>query len=115
MALEQALSFAKPQIINSDKGTQFTSKSWIETLTQLNIQISMTGKGRCIDNVFIERFWRTIKYEAFYLNEFDSFKQLYENLTAFIDFYNYKRHHQVLNYNKPAELFFSAINLHQLS
>lgn len=69
-ALNAALKVAKPEIINSDQGCQFTSDEWVEYLREHGIKISMTGKGRCLDNVFIERFWRSFKREEFYLNEY---------------------------------------------
>ena len=75
-ALNKALKIAKPQIINSDQGCQFTSKLWVKELTKIGIKISMDGKGRCIDNVYIERFWRAIKYEAIFLNEYDDINEL---------------------------------------
>lgn len=71
-ALKKGLEFAQPEIINSDQGRQFTSDDWVEFLKEWNIRISMTGKGRYLDNVFIERFWRIFKGEKFYLNEYNS-------------------------------------------
>ena len=68
-ALEEALERGKPEIFNTDQGVQFTSQSFISVLKQFNIQISMDGKGRCLDNVFVERLWRSVKYESIYLKE----------------------------------------------
>ena len=91
-SLEQGL----PEIINSDQGTQFTSEVWINSLKDHGIAISMTGKGRCIDNVYIERFWRSIKHEKIKLCEFDDIDDL-ENLIAdYISHYNCERPHQSL-------------------
>src|SRR5271155_2612131 len=83
IALFSALKTASPHIINSDQGSQFTSDMWVNALSELRIKISMTGQGRCIDNVFIERLWRTIKYEAIYLNEYDDFERLKIGLKRF--------------------------------
>lgn len=104
-ALKNALKHGKPEILNSDQGTQFTSAQWCEMLKHHGIRISMTGQGRCIDNVFIERLWRTIKYEAVYLNEYDDWESLKLALKQFIRFYNEKRYHQALEYRKPAEVY----------
>jgi putative transposase len=107
-ALKQALKIAKPEIINNDQGSQFTSETWILTLLNLAIKISMDGKGRCLDNVYIERFWRTIKYEAIYLNEYDCLKALYKGIKHYIRFYNDERYHQSLDYATPASVYFSS-------
>ena len=104
-ALDHALKNGQPEIINCDQGCQFTSVLWITTLTGLSIQISMDGKGRWADNVFIERFWRTIKYEAIFLNDFDNYQQLYQGVNEYIEFYNHKRPHQSLDYQRPADRY----------
>jgi len=106
-ALKMALKIAKPDIINSDQGCQFTSECWIKALTQAGIKISMDGKGRCIDNVYIERFWRTIKYEAIFLNEYHTLIELKKGIKKYIYFYNFERYHQSLNYEIPANIFFN--------
>lgn len=108
-ALKQALRLAKPakpEIINTDQGSQFTSAFWIITLLNLGIKISMDGKGRCLDNVYIERFWRSIKYEAIHLNEYDCLKALYNGIKRYIQFYNDERYHQSLDYATPASVYF---------
>lgn len=110
-ALDSALKCSKPEIINSDQGCQFTSDAWIIRLTELNITVSMDGKGRCIDNIYIERFWRSIKYEAIYLNEFDTYQKLYEGVCDYIIFYNEQRPHQALGYQTPQSLF-SGSHIH---
>jgi putative transposase len=104
-ALQMALSHGKPEIINSDQGCQLTSNSWIEKLTQLDIKISMDGNGRCQDNIYIERFWRTIKYEAIYLNEYNNYQELYLGIKNYITFYNKRRPHQSLKYQTPEMVY----------
>lgn len=106
-ALQQGFKIAMPEIVNSDQGSQFTSDSWIDALKELHIKISMTGKGRCIDNVYIERFWRSFKQEEFYLNDYSDVKQLKHAISAYVEFYNNKRWHQSLDYKTPAEVYFS--------
>ncbi len=107
-ALKAGLGIAKPEIINSDQGCQFTSEEWIDYLREAHIKISMTGKGRCLDNIYIERFWRSFKQEEFYLNEYKSVKELRKAINAYIEFYNHKRWHQSLDYKTPAEMYVSA-------
>lgn len=103
-------NYQKPQIINSDQGSQFTSNEWVETLNKNNIQISMDGKGRWVDNVITERFWRTVKYEQIYINPPDSIKELNEGINKFIKFYNYQRPHQSLDYKTPSQIYFNDEN-----
>ena len=105
-ALYNALKIGKPDIINSDQGCQFTSEQWCEIIKNKHIKVSMTGQGRCIDNVFIERLWRTIKYEAIYLNEYDDVAGLKSGIKKFIGFYNRERYHQSLGYLRPGEIYF---------
>ena len=105
-ALKSALADAYPEIINSDQGCQFTSDDWVNYLREWKIKISMTGKGRCKDNIYIERFWRSFKCEEFYLNEYGSVKELRESILAYIEFYNQKRWHQALDYKTPASVYF---------
>ena len=109
-ALKQGLTLAIPDIVNSDQGCQFTSAEWVDFLNYQDIKISMTGKGRCLDNVFIERFWRSLKREEFYLNDYDSVKELKIAIGNYIEFYNHKRWHQSLNYKRPAEIYFGELN-----
>ena len=106
-ALESALCKGKPDIINTDQGCQFTSEEWISSLKSKEIQISMTGKGRCLDNVYIERFWRSLKREKFYLFEYSSIKDLKKDIAEYMDFYNNERPHQSLNRAIPATLYFN--------
>lgn len=105
-ALKLGLVDAKPEIINSDQGCQFTSEDWINLLREWGIKISMTGKGRCSDNIYIERFWRSFKREEFYLNEYGSVKELRKAIGAYIEFYNQRRWHQSLDYKTPASVYF---------
>jgi len=109
--LETALiSNKSPEIINSDQGSQFTSNEWIKVLTDNNIKVSMDGKGRCIDNIFMERFWRSIKQEEIYIKPCDSVKEIRENIKNYINFYNFERPHQSLDYQTPDEVY-SGIEL----
>ena len=105
-ALKQGLKRAKPDIVNSDQGCQFTSDDWVKFLKDELIQISMTGKGRCLDNVYIERFWRSFKREEFYLSDYQSVPELKKAIADYIEFYNHKRWHQSLGYKRPAEIYF---------
>ena len=100
-ALSNALKHGKPEIINSDQGCQFTSAAWTETLVKIGVFISMDGKGRWADNIYIERLWRTIKQEAVRLYRFDTVEQARIAIGDYIDFYNKKRFHQMLNYHTP--------------
>lgn len=105
-ALEMALQlYAKPNIINSDQGCQFTSIIWIQTLTVYSIQISMDGKGRCLDNIYIERFWKTLKYEEVYLKSYNTIAECRQEVGQYIQWYNTKRPHQSLNYQTPQEVY----------
>lgn len=104
-ALQKALKVGVPEIINSDQGCQFTSTAWIERVTQDGIAISMDGKGRWADNVYIERLWRTIKYESVFLHSFDTVDQARTTLNNYIEFYNHTRFHQALNYHTPDKIY----------
>lgn len=104
-ALKSGLMIAKPGIVNSDQGCQFTSDDWVDFLREKGIRISMTGKGRCTDNIYIERFWRSFKREEFYLNEYGTVKALKKAISIYIEFYNEKRWHQSLDYKTPAEVY----------
>ncbi len=100
--------YGKPHIINSDQGSQFTSEAHIGLLTSEQIKISMDGKRRAIDNIFIERFWRSIKYEDIYLNAYENGITLYHGVSKYIHFYNTKRLHQNLDYNTPEMMYKQA-------
>jgi len=104
-ALQNALKHGNPEIINSDQGCQFTSTDWVTMLMDHGIKISMDGKGRWVDNVFIERLWRTIKYELVFLHSFDTVEQARLAIGYFIHFYNTERQHSKLNYHTPDDIF----------
>ena len=104
-ALNQAVTHGKPEIINSDQGCQFTSGRWTQRLIEENIKISMTGKGRCHNNIFIERFWRSFKQEAFYLHDYRDVSELKQAIETYVSFYNNVRWHQSLSYETPAVFY----------
>ena len=104
-ALNEGLKTAVPDIVNSDQGSQFTSRGWIEALKKHGIKISMDGKGRCIDNIHIERFWRALKYEEVYLKSYENMTEARKNIKKYIEFYNQKRPHQGLGYKTPDEVY----------
>ena len=109
-ALEEALQqFGGPEILNTDQGSQFTSEGWIERLKAAGVAISMDGKGRWIDNVFIERLWRSVKYEEVYLRAYTSGTEARESLTRYFAFYNTVRVHQNLAYGTPDEAYFGEL------
>ena len=104
-ALDQALAQGKPSIFNSDQGVQFTSMAFTGKLEAQAIQISMDGRGRAFDNIFVERLWRTVKYEDVYLKEYASVVALEQGLARYFTFYNQERPHQSLNYATPATVY----------
>lgn len=105
-ALEEALKGGKPEIFNTDQGSQFTSENFISILRDKEIKISMDGKGRALDNVFVERLWRTVKYEYVYLHTQSDGKELFNGLKDYFEFYNNSRPHQSLDYKTPAEIYY---------
>jgi putative transposase len=104
-ALDAAFGFGQCEIWNSDQGPQFTSNDFLAPLKEREISISMDGRGRCLDNVFIERLWRSLKYELIYPGDFASGLDLWPALDRYFHFYNYQRPHQALGYRTPADLF----------
>lgn len=96
----------KPEIFNTDQGSQFTSELYVELLKKEQVRISMDGKGRAIDNVFIERFWRSYKYECLYLNPPNGGLELYRETEEYMRFYNHERGHETLDYGIPAEIYY---------
>ena len=107
--LQQAiLTHGKPEIINSDQGSQFTSALWTSTLEELEIRISMDGKGRAIDNRWIERFWRTLKHKHIYLNPAEDGIELYKNIEYYIDYYNNEKVHQTIK-ETPSKRYMSSL------
>jgi putative transposase len=105
-AVDNALAQATPTIWNSDQGSHFTSPQYIDRLVSAEIQISMDGKGRALDNIRTERLWRTIKYEEVYLKDYASPRQARQELPQYLSFYNYQRPHQALDYRTPAQVYF---------
>jgi putative transposase len=105
-ALEDALLLGTPEIFNTDQGAQFTCNGFIQVLAGKNIKISMDGRGRALDNIFVERLWRTVKYEEIYLHEYQSVIELKQALKRYFLFYNLERHHQALDYKKPVEIHY---------
>lgn len=106
-ALKQALDIAQPEIHNSDQGSQFTAEEYLAVLKQYgNIRISMDGRGRCFDNIFNERLWRSVKYEEVYLHDYQNYTEANNSLSKYFQFYNHERLHQSLNYQTPAKVYF---------
>jgi len=105
-AMQRALAQAKPQICNSDQGSQFTSPLYTQLLLAHDVRISMDSKGRALDNIFTERLWRTVKYEEVYLKEYASPREAREGLRDYLRFYNEERVHQSLDYRTPTEVYF---------
>jgi putative transposase len=106
-ALRDALANAKPEICNTDQGSQFTAKQFISCLQEAEVRISMDGRGRALDNVFVERLWRSVKYEDVYLKDYRTPRDSFEGLTKYFRFYNHERPHQSLDYRTPAEVFYA--------
>ncbi len=110
--LDEALSlYGKPEIFNTDQGSQYTSYIHTQTLKDNGITISMDGKGRATDNIAIERFWRSAKVERIYLNEYNTIKELKEDVSDYMGFYNYKRFHESLKYKKPMNVYFDSLQI----
>lgn len=107
-AVDRALSGAVPLICNSDQGSHFTGPQYLERLLAKEVQISMDGKGRALDNIFMERLWRAVKYEEVYLHEYDSPRAARRGLSGYFEFYNQERLHQSLGYRIPAEVYFDT-------
>jgi len=105
-ALKEALEITKPDIFNSDQGAQFTSNKFLNILLDQDIKISMDSKGRALDNIFVERLWRTVKYEDIYLKNYETVYETYRGLKEYFTFYNHCRPHQALSYKTPAEIYF---------
>jgi len=104
-ALKRSLLKGRPEIFNSDQGSQFTSVEWLKVLQAHNVQISMDGRGRCFDNIFVERLWRSVKQEEVYLKEYADVWEAEESLRRYFEFYNYHRPHQSLGYRTPFEAY----------
>lgn len=104
-ALDAALSRARPQIFNTDQGAQFTATAFTSRLEKRGVAISMDGRGRALDNVFVERLWRTVKYEEVYLRDYADGWQAKKSLGRYFDFYGHERPHQALGYRTPSEVY----------
>ena len=104
-ALERALHVAQPEIFNTDQGSQFTSEVFTGKLKERNIAISMDGRGRALDNIFVERLWRSVKYEDIYLHAYADVPQVVTGLGRYFKFYNQARLHQSLDYKTPALVY----------
>lgn len=104
-AVEDALQRGQPEIFNTDQGSQYTAAAFTECLQRAGVAISMDGRGRALDNVFIERLWRTVKYEWLYPHPYESVRELHAGLISYFDFYNGERPHQALAYRTPKEVY----------
>jgi len=111
-ALQQALLQGQPEIFNTDQGVQFTAHAFTQKLEDAGIRISMDGRGRVFDNIFVERLWRTVKYEDIYIKEYATVPVLFTGLSDYFDLYNYERPHQSLDYSTPADVHF-AVKQHE--
>ncbi len=113
-ALTEALSrYGAPQIFNTDQGCQFTSEGFTSVLRQAGVAISMDGRGRWMDNVFIERLWRSVKYEEVYLKGYENIPEARRELAAYFDFYNHRRRHQGLADRTPDEVYWATLQTQQ--
>ena len=111
-ALDEAIArFGMPEIFNTDQGAQFTSRAWTDRLKAHGIRISMDGKGRCMDNVFIERLWRSLKYEEVYLKAYDTVAEAKAGIGSWMRFYNTRRRHQGLGYQTPDSVYFGGLSM----
>lgn len=106
--LDEALSLGRPEVFNTDQGVQFTAEAFTGRLQSAGVAVSMDGKGRCLDNVFVERLWRSVKYENVYLYGYETVRQLEIGLRLYFRYYNEERLHQSLNYRTPATIYGSA-------
>ncbi len=107
-AVERALAHAQPEIWNSDQGSHFTSPQYTDRLLAAQVRISMDGRGRALDNIFVERLWRSVKYEEVYLHDYATPRAARQGLAHYFDFYDHERPHQALGYRTPAEVYFGS-------
>lgn len=111
-AAKQAINqYGNPDYSNQDQGSQFTDKDYISVWDQELTKISMDGRGRCMDNIFTERLWRSLKYEEVYLKSYETVTQAIDGIGNYFEFYNYKRSHQSLDYKTPADVYFNERNI----
>ena len=107
--LDEALAQAKPEVFNTDQGCQFTATAWTGKLQAAGVAVSMDGKGRCLDNVFVERLWRSLKYEDIYIKRYESVPALRVGLADYFRDYNHERLHQSLDYRTPASVYRNSL------
>jgi putative transposase len=107
-AVERALAQAKPEIWNSDQGSHFTSPQYTDRVLAANVQISMDGRGRALDNILVERLWRSVKYEDVYLHDYTTPREARYGLSRYFEFYDHERPHQALGYRTPAQVYFGT-------
>lgn len=105
-AVKRALAGAKPQIMNSDQGSHFTSPQYIDLLKEAGVSISMDGRGRAMDNIFTERLWRSVKYDEVYIKDYESPREARTGINNYFQTYNFRRLHQALGYKRPADVYF---------
>ena len=103
--LEEALRGGRPEVFNTDQGVQFTAAAFTGRLESAGVAVSMDGRGRALDNVFVERLWRSPKYEEVYLKAYPEVRELESGLLSWFEFYNHERPHQGLSYRTPAEVY----------
>lgn len=103
--LEEALARGRPEVFNTDQGVQFTAQAWTGQLESAGVAVSMDGRGRCLDNVFVERLWRSVKYEDVYLKGYETVPELERGLGQYFPFYNEERPHQALDYQTPRQVY----------
>lgn len=107
-SLDKAFAYGKPEIFNTDQGSQFTTEAFTGKLKERDINISMDGRGRALDNIFVERLWRSLKYEEVYLRDYQTIQEARQAIALYFQKYNYQRLHQSLDYRTPAEAYFNA-------
>lgn len=115
VALEEALGKGRPEIFNTDQGAQFTSQAFTGRLEEAGVSISMDGRGRFLDNIFVERLWRTVKYEDIYIKGYTTVPELEAGLADYFWFYNHERPHQSLRYQTPAAVYFGNLGAERAS
>jgi putative transposase len=108
--LEESLSRGRPEVFNTDQGVQFTAQAWTNRLESAGVAVSMDGRGRCLDTVFVERLWRSVKYEDVYLRDYETVPELEHGLRRYFGFYNGERLHQSLDYRTPEEVYAERSN-----
>jgi putative transposase len=103
--LDEALAVGRPEIFNTDQGSQFTAQEYTSRLEEAGVAVSRDGRGRALDNVFVERLWRSVKYEDIYIKDYESVVELESGLAAYFRFFDEERPHQSLGYRTPAEVY----------